>query len=205
LTFTDICANQNNFIRVKIPCPPIEPACLKVDRICSSCRKTEHLTGYWGYSDELHPPTPYPPEKVLNLFIFNPVVTELYTFYSEQDKELFISVLYFFKLRVIYLDQKNNRGLVDLSHRGETATWLESPPGTAATTAILGEVLFYELKKQDLCQKLLKDMKYNITLWYTIGLTFDFLSIQKVKVLVPTFGPCIPIAKCPSPEFLLDK
>ncbi|MEW5920579.1 MAG: hypothetical protein AB1796_06450 [Bacillota bacterium] len=205
MTFSDLSMNQNNLIRVKIPLPPVEPACLKVDRVCSSCRKTANIFDYWIYN-HIDPPTPCPPEKIKSFFLYDPVITGLHSFYLEKEKGFFISVLFCFDITVVYLDQKNNRGVLRLTHSSETVTWLESPPEATPTAAICGEVISYELKNQEWDGGISSTTGKNKTiLYYTIGLTFDFFSLQKVKLLVPTFGPCLPPLKCSSPDFYWNK
>lgn len=201
MTFSDLSMNQGNLIRLKIPLPPAELACLKVDRLCSLCQKTETVTSYRIFEHSEYP-TPYPPEKIQSFFLDNPIIAEIHSFYVEKEKGFFISVLYFFNITVAYLDQKNNRGVLHLTHKSETSIWLKSPLEATPAAAICGEIISYEIKKQVLDRDISGNTgKTKIILYYTIRLTFDFFSVEKVKLLVPTFGPCFPPLKCPSPDY----
>lgn len=201
MTFTNLSANENNFIRVKIPVPPVELVCLKVNKVFSSCRKTSIIAGCWRFFDDPNPPSPFPPEKILNFFLFEPVITELYSFYSKEHRGFFISLMFSLHLTVLYLDTERNRCKLHLSHKGEAGTWLESPSWATVTATIFNEVLSCQLKKEeDFFQDLLGKTSSSTNLCYTIGLSFDFLSLQKIKVLVPSFGYCLPLIECSSPE-----
>lgn len=186
MTFTDLSSNKSNSLRIISPIPPIKPVCIITDRVCSSCQKTGIITGHWSYySNENDRPTPFPPEKIVKFFLDAPVITELHTYYSPSSNGFYISALYSFNITAIYLDRQMNRGKIVLSHKGEENAWLKSPPGKESAAEIYGKVLSYELKDKTVLN-------------YFIKVKFDFLVIDRVKLLVPSFGPC------PLPRYVID-
>lgn len=191
MTFTAISINKNNLINIKIPLHPIKPACLKVDRVSAFCRKTVTFRGYWNYHKSPGPPTPFPPVTIL-AFYLNPLLTALRSTYTREHKGFFFSIFFTLHMTIIYLDQENNKGKLYLSPQGETFAWLKSPQEAVGTATLSDARYTYNLKEKCLKQYAGKNKDKSIILFYTINLTFEFLSLQKVKLVVPTLGPCLP-------------
>lgn len=179
VTFSDLSANENNLIRVNFPKPPEKPVCIIIDRVCAACFKTGILNDCWS-CDGSDCPTPYPPEKILHFQLDEPLINALQAFYDKKDGGYYLNICYFINITVFYLDRQLNRGRIDLCHKGKESAWLKSYPGKRASAAVHGKALSYALKR----------IGERTVLDYTLGLAYEFMLLEKARLLIPSLGPC---------------